>query len=65
MALPAPKARPTLPVSAKLAVGLLAVIGAVTVVRWVLNGVFTLLVLAAAAFLLAMGAKAVTRRLPS
>lgn len=65
MALPEQPTRPRLPVSAKVVVAALAVIGLVTVVRWVMNGVFTLLVLAVVAGLLYAGAKVLSRRLPS
>jgi hypothetical protein len=65
MSLPEPQTRPTLPVAAKVVVGALAVIGLVTVVRWVLSGVVTVLLLAVVAALLYFGAKALlSRRLP-
>ena len=47
---------------AKLVIGLLAVVGAVSIVRWVLNGLFGLLLIALVIGVLYAGIRVLSRR---
>ena len=57
-----PHTRPGLPASAKVVVGVLAVFGALTLVRWVFSGLFTLLSIAVVLGLVYLVVKVLTRR---